>query len=97
LAAMTTGSTLTATQATVIPESVANAINQLSPNQTAMMSLMAAMNLNYRVPTQATQQYVPPIRPPIQQTHYSQRTAIPKRSDGTLPSRSIWWRRPRRT
>ena len=67
VAAMTTGSTLTAAQATVIPEPVANAINQLSANQTAIMSQMAAMNLNYRVPTQATQQYASPILSPIQQ------------------------------
>ena len=54
LAAMTKGSTLTTAQATVIPDLVANTINQLSANQTAMMSQMAAMNLNYRVSTQAT-------------------------------------------
>jgi hypothetical protein len=54
LAAMTTGSTLIAAQLTVIPDLVANTINQLSANQTAMMSQTAAMNLNYRVPAEAT-------------------------------------------
>ena len=34
MAAMTTGSTLTAAQMTAIPDSVANTINQLSTNQT---------------------------------------------------------------
>ena len=59
---ITTGSTLTAAQATVIPESVVNAINQLSANQAALMSQIAAMNLNYSVPTHATQQFAPPIQ-----------------------------------
>jgi hypothetical protein len=38
VAAMTTGSTLTGAHTTAVPESIANAINQLSANQTALMA-----------------------------------------------------------
>ena len=50
-AAMTTGSTLTGAHTTAVPESIANAINQLSANQTAIMSQIsqiAAMPLAKR-------------------------------------------------
>ena len=69
LAAMTTGSTLTAVQTIAIPESVANAINQLSANQMALMSQIsqisqiAAISLNQQVPTPSFQ---PTQAPPIQ-------------------------------
>ena len=48
MAAMRTGSTLTGAHTTAVPESIANAINQLSANQTALMtqiSQIAAMSL----------------------------------------------------
>jgi hypothetical protein len=67
VAAMTTGSTLTGAHTTAISESIANAINQLSANQTAMMSQIsqiAAMSIAHRPPappSQATQ------APPFQQ------------------------------
>jgi hypothetical protein len=47
MAAMRTGSTLTGAHTTAVPESIANAINQLSANQTALMtqiSQIAAMS-----------------------------------------------------
>ena len=67
LAAMTTGSTLTGAHTTAVPESIANAINQLSANQTALMtqiSQIAAMSLAQRTQTPS----FPTIQaPPIQQ------------------------------
>ena len=65
--AMTTGSTLTGAQATAVCESIANAINQLSANQTALMtqiSQITAMSLTQRpqAPSFQTMQ-----APPIQQ------------------------------
>jgi hypothetical protein len=51
VAAMTTGSTLMGANTTAVPESIANAINQLGANQTAMMtqiSQIAAMSLAQR-------------------------------------------------
>jgi hypothetical protein len=56
IAALMTGSTITAT----IPELVANTINQLSTNQTALMNQMAAM-LYANVPPPPNQHYQPPI------------------------------------
>ena len=66
VAAMTTGSTLTEAQATAIPKSIANAINQLSANQTALMtqiSQVAAISLAQRpqTPSFPTTQ-APPIQ-----------------------------------
>ena len=61
--AMTTRSTLMGAQATAIPESIANAINQLSANQAALMtqiSQIAAMSLAQR-----------PQTPSFQTTHTS--------------------------
>jgi hypothetical protein len=67
VAAMTTASTLMEAQATAVPESIANSINQLSVNQTALMtqiSQIAAMSLTQRpqAPSFQTTQ-----APPIQQ------------------------------
>ena len=66
VAAMTTGSTLMGAQATAVPESIANASNQLSANQTALMtqiSQIAAMSLAQRpqAPSFQTTQ-APPIQ-----------------------------------
>ena len=63
VAAMTTGSTLTGAHTTAVPESIANVINQLSANQTAIMtqiSQIAAMSLAQR-----------PQAPSFQTTHTS--------------------------
>jgi hypothetical protein len=65
IAGLMTGSIITAT----IQESVANAINQLSTNQTALMNQMAVM-LYANVPTPPNLQYQPPIQQltiPVQQ------------------------------
>ena len=54
LAAMTTGSTLTGAHTTAVPESIANAINQLSANQLVLMtqiSQIMAMSLAQRTQT----------------------------------------------
>jgi hypothetical protein len=69
VAALMTGSTLTGTHTTAVPESIANAINQLSANQTALMmqiSQIAAMSLAQR-----------PQAPSFQPTHAPQQIAIP--------------------
>jgi hypothetical protein len=66
IAALTTGSTITAT----IPVLVENAINQLSTNQTALMNQMAAMLYTNVPPPPPNQQYQPPIQQltiPVQQ------------------------------
>ena len=67
MVAMTTESTLMGAHATAAPESIANAINQLSANQTALMtqiSQIAAMSLKQRTQTPS----FPTIQaPPIQQ------------------------------
>ncbi len=52
IAALTTGSTITGVQTATIPDSVANAINQLSANQTALMNQMAAMLMPTYLPLQ---------------------------------------------
>jgi hypothetical protein len=57
IAALTAESTITAT----IPDTVANAINQLSSNQTALMKQMAAMSYT-NVPPLPTLQHQPPIQ-----------------------------------
>jgi hypothetical protein len=67
VAVVTTGSTLTGAHTTAIPESIANAINQLSANQMALMmqiSQMAAMSLSQW--TQASS-FQTTHAPPIQQ------------------------------
>ena len=67
VAAMTTGSTLTGAHTTTVPESIANAINQLSANQTALMtqiSQIAAMSLAQRPQAPSFQ---PTHAPPIHQ------------------------------
>jgi hypothetical protein len=61
IAALTMGSTITRAQIATIPESVTNAINQLSANQTALMNKMAAL-LYTNVPPPLTLQYQPPIQ-----------------------------------
>jgi hypothetical protein len=66
VAAMTTGSPLTGAQATAIPKSIANAINQLSANQTALMmqiSQIAAISLAQRPQTHS---FPTTQAPPIQ-------------------------------
>jgi hypothetical protein len=67
VAAMTTGSTLMGAHTKAVPESIANAINQLSANQTALMmqiSQIAAMSLAQRPQAPSFQ---PTHPPPIQQ------------------------------
>ncbi len=64
-AAMTTGSTLGNTYGATIPSEISNAINQLTANQTIIMTQMAAMSLNPPPPpqTQAAANYnIPPIQ-----------------------------------
>jgi hypothetical protein len=56
-AALRTGSTITPT----IPELVANTINQLSTNQTALMNQMAAVSYA-NVPPPPNKHYQPPIQ-----------------------------------
>jgi hypothetical protein len=66
---LTTGSTITGEQTATIPTSFANAINQLSANQTALMNQMAAMSYA-NVPPPQNLQYQPPIQQltiPVQQ------------------------------
>jgi hypothetical protein len=58
IAVLTTGSTITA----IILELVANAINQLSANQTAFMNQMAAMSYATYPPPPPNKQYQPPIQ-----------------------------------
>jgi hypothetical protein len=62
IVALTMGSTLMGVQMAPIPELVANAINQLSANQTALMTQMAALSCNNVPPLQANQHYAPPIQ-----------------------------------
>ncbi len=65
-AAIRKGSTLMGAQATAVPESITNAINQLSANQTALMtqiSQITAMSLKQRPPAPSFQtMQAPPIQ-----------------------------------
>jgi hypothetical protein len=61
IAVLTTGSTIMGVQTATILDSVANAINQLRANQTALMNQMVAM-LYAKIPPPSTLQYQPPIQ-----------------------------------
>ncbi len=65
-AAIMTGSTLTGAHTTAVPESIANAINQLSTNQTTMMSQIsqiAAMSIAQRPQAPSFQtMHAPPLQ-----------------------------------
>ncbi len=62
IATLTMGSTITGVQTATIPDSVANAINQLSANQTALMNQMVTMSYANVPPPPPTLQYQQPIR-----------------------------------